>query len=415
MFESLRWRITLLFLGLSATLYVALTALGLIVFQHELSSSLDEQLRVVLSEIGHAIELESNVPHFRNWIRTVQTEPPRSLASIQLFDTSGHMLEHYGAAGVERLFLQQTEVKDSSKSVRILCSPVLENGITRGYVQVQLSTLDRDETLTKLQHSAFVIGIIFLFSLSALSYCIAKLVTRPVQQSIEILKSFVADAGHELNTPITILQTRIESLERKLSKAGIQDLEDLAVAEKSVARLSHVVNDLLLLSEVEDPVSEIRKSAVCVSNLIQQIETEVKDRYLEKGIALTVAELPETYVKGNWDALHRLFSNLIENALRYTEKNGEVKISLYNSDRDVCVSVKDTGIGIPEDAIPHIFDRFFRVDKSRSRASGGTGLGLSIAKAIVDAHDGAIVVESVLGNGSKFVVSIPKLKDQNSY
>lgn len=412
MFESLRWRIAFLFLGLSATLYVGVTALGLVVFQNELSSSLDEQLRVVLSEIGHAIDVENGMPHFRNWIRKVETEPPRSLASIQLFDKSGKVLEHYGARGVEKLFLKQTEVNDGNMSVRVLCSPVLESGVTKGYVQVQLSTRDRDEALIKLRHSAFAIGVLFLLALSALSYWIAKLVTRPVQQSIEILKSFVADAGHELNTPITILQTRIESLERKLSKLGMEDQEDLVVAGKSLARLNHVVNDLLLLSEVEDPISGISKNTISVASLIQQIELEVKDRYLEKGISLTIADLPESYVKGNWDALHRLFSNLVENALRYTDKNGEVRVSLSSTDRDVCFGVKDTGIGIPEEALPHIFERFFRVDKSRSRASGGTGLGLAIAKAIVDAHGGAITVESILGSGTNFVVSIPKLKDQ---
>lgn len=415
MFESLRWRIAFLFLGLSATLYVGVTALGLVVFQNELSSSLDEQLRVVLSEIGHAIDVENEMPHFRNWIRKVETEPPRSLASIQLFDKSGKVLEHYGARGVEKLFLKQTEVNDGKMSVRVLCSPVLESGVTKGYVQVQLSTRDRDEALIKLRHSAFAIGVLFLLALSALSYWIAKLVTRPVQQSIEILKSFVADAGHELNTPITILQTRIESLERKLSKAGMEDQEDLVVAGKSLARLNHVVNDLLLLSEVEDPISGISKNIISVASLIQQIELEVKDRYMEKGISLTIVELPEAYVSGNWDALHRLFSNLVENALRYTDKNGEVRVSLTNTDRDVCVAVKDTGIGIPEEALPHIFERFFRVDKSRSRASGGTGLGLAIAKAIVDAHGGAITVESVLGSGTNFVVSIPKLKDQQGH
>ncbi len=402
-----------MFVGLSAIIYIALTVLGLIIFEHGLNASLDKQLKVVLSEIGHAIDIDNGTPKFRDWIRTVQTEPPRSLATIQLFDSTGHLLEHYGAAGVKQLFHTSSESHNENKSVRVLCSPIMLNRVTRGFVQIQLSTRERDQALSELQWDACLIGILFLFALSVTSYWIAKRVTRPIQDSIQILQSFVADASHELNTPLTILQARIESLERKLSKLGIQQ-EDLTIAAKSLERLNQVVNDLLLLSEVEDPISEISKTQVNISSLIHQVANEMKDRFAAKSITLTIHGIPEIFVNGNSEALHRLFCNLLENALRYTDEHGQVNVSLDSSDKDTRITIEDTGIGIPAESLPRIFDRFFRVDKSRSRASGGTGLGLAIVKAIADAHHGTISVQSQPGHGSRFTVIVPSLYHHRS-
>jgi|688.fasta_scaffold243507_2 signal transduction histidine kinase len=109
------------------------------------------------------------------------------------------------------------------------------------------------------------------------------------------------------------------------------------------------------------------------------------------------------------DSKARLLSNLLENALRYTEEQGEVDVSLSITDKGTKITVRDTGIGIPAESLPRVFDRFFRVDKSRSRQSGGTGLGLAIAKAITDAHSGTIAVNSVLGEGSTFTVTLPRI------
>lgn len=393
-------------------IYITVTMLGLVVFEHGLTVSLDKQLKVVLSEIGHAIDVENGKPKFRNWMRTVQTEPPRSLATIQLFDTEGHLLERYGGTGIDKLFGNLTEFHDATKSVRILCSPITQQKEIKGFVQIQLSTKDRDEALRELRLDACLIGVLFLAALSATSYWIAARVTRPIQQSVQILRSFVADASHELNTPLTILQARIESLERKLAKLGIQQ-EDLTIAAKSLVRLNQVVNDLLLLSEVEDPISEITTASVNLNSLIHQLVDEMNDRFTAKNIAFTVTELSHVSIKGNSQALHRLLSNLLENALRYTDQGGRVSLTLESSDKEARINVCDTGIGIPVESLPRIFDRFFRVDKSRSRDSGGTGLGLAIAKAIADAHKGAISVESVLGEGTTFTVTLPKTKEGN--
>lgn len=413
MFENLRWRITVLFVGLSATIYVTLSALGLFVFERGLTAALDKQLKVVLSEIGHALDIVDDKPKFRDWIRTVQTEPPRSLATIQLFDTKGCLLERYGASGVDRLFHDTNEFRDKTKSVRILVSPITHQQKVKGFVQIQLSTSERDMALKELRLDACLIGVLFLTALSATSYWIAARVTRPIQKSVEILRSFVADASHELNTPLTIAQARLEALERRLSKQARHE-EDLSAAAKSLARLGHVVNDLLLLSEVEDPVRALTTTQVNLALLLQDLCAEMQERFKEKQITFTVGDLMPVLVRGNSEALHRLVTNILENALRYTDEGGRVHLALEPGDKETRIIVTDTGIGIPAESLPHVFDRFFRVDKSRSRASGGTGLGLAIAKAITDAHHGIITVESTYGQGSKFTIGLPVHKSSNS-
>lgn len=273
----------------------------------------------------------------------------------------------------------------------------------------QQSTRQRDEALQQLQVNAFYIGVLFLGSLSAASYWVAYRVTLPIKESVQILKTFVADASHELNTPLTILQARLETLERRLQKLGVEE-DDLKVAVSSMDRLNQVVNDLLLLSEVEDPLLTMKRKPVDVALIAGAAVEEVKDRFREKTVELSAEAMTSVIVTGNAEALHRALSNLLENALRYTNEGGKVVVRLLTTEKTVAIAVTDTGIGIPEESLPRICDRFFRVDKSRSRASGGTGLGLAIVKAVVDAHRGTLDIESKLGVGSTFTLSLPRTR-----
>lgn len=409
MFEDLRLKITLMFVGLSAVIYITLSLLGLVIFEHGLTASIDDELKVIVSQIGHAIDVQGDRPKFRDWIRTVRTDPVRSLVTIQLFDSQGRLLEHYGPAGVERLIPSAREWKQGGQCVRVACSPIMQGNLTRGYVQLQQSTRQRDEALQQLQVNAFYIGVLFLGSLSAASYWVAYRVTLPIKESVQILKTFVADASHELNTPLTILQARLETLERRLQKLGVEE-DDLKVAVSSMDRLNQVVNDLLLLSEVEDPLLTMKRKPVDVALVAGAAVEEVKDRFREKTVELSAEAMTSVIVTGNAEALHRALSNLLENALRYTNEGGNVVVRLLTTEKTVAIAVTDTGIGIPEESLPRICDRFVRVDKSRSRASGGTGLGLAIVKAVADAHRGTLDIESKLGVGSTFTLSLPRTR-----
>ncbi len=414
MLKSLRHRISLTFIGLSMVTYCFLAYLGLLIVSTETNAALDAKLHVVMSEIDRAIDVEDDVPRFKDWLRLVRIEPPRNLATLQLFDKYGELLEHYGPSGIETLSKVNGEVNDGEHNVRICTTSLDHNGRPVGWLQVQLSTRERDQYMTTMYAGTVVIGLVFLGVLTVVSRFVSHRLMEPVYNSMQILRSFVADASHELNTPISILQARIESLERKLDRMGVGK-EDLGAIDKALHRLDKVVSDLLLLSEVEDPLSAMKLSPVNISSVVEPEIKKAEERFAEKGIALSANYSPTALVSGNRDALSRVIANLVENAFRYTEPGGMVNIDITDDKNFVQVRVVDSGIGIPLDMTERVFERFFRVDKSRSSASGGTGLGLAICKAIVEAHRGTIFVTSDLGVGSTFVITMPKCQPRAAF
>ena len=237
----------------------------------------------------------------------------------------------------------------------------------------------------------------------------------PVRTAKSMRSDFVANVSHEIRSPLTAISGFVESL---------QDAEDmdaetrrffLGLMEKEVARMTNLVTDLLSLSKVEAKESrEVTKRANIIQILQQAYESvsglaNERSKKVELRIA---AELPD--VLGKRDDLLRVFINLLENAINYSRKIGVVSLTAEVVDGDnplsrkaICISVTDEGEGIPEAEIPRLTERFYRVDKSRSRNVGGTGLGLAIVKHILVRHRGKLVIESTLGVGSTFSVYLP--------
>lgn len=220
---------------------------------------------------------------------------------------------------------------------------------------------------------------------------------------------FVANASHELRTPLTVIKGYAETL---LGGA----LNDRPVSEKFVSvidqeadRLQRLVNELLTLSKLESYQTVKDEQSVDLISLIQEVANEIGQSFSNKEISLSL-ELPQRInpVKANEDRIKQVMVNLLENALKFTPKKGWVCVSVVDAGVDIKVCVKDTGIGIPQEELPRVFERFYRVDKARSRQLGGFGLGLSITKHIVEAYGGKMGVESTLGEGSIFWFTLPK-------
>jgi two-component system phosphate regulon sensor histidine kinase PhoR len=171
--------------------------------------------------------------------------------------------------------------------------------------------------------------------------------------------------------------------------------------------MSKIVEDLMLLSSLESPEIPVATGEVRFAEVIEPVVALFAPKFERKGMRLTVNEIPDVAIDGDSSALEKLFGNLIENAWRYTDTGGETSLKFSQEGHVVRTIVEDSGIGISEESLNFIFDRFYRVDKSRSRESGGAGLGLSIVKAIVLAHHGSIVVKSKLGLGTQFIVTLP--------
>jgi signal transduction histidine kinase len=217
----------------------------------------------------------------------------------------------------------------------------------------------------------------------------------------EIRKANAADLAHELRTPVNALLTRIEAAQDDVLPAA----ENLQAMHDEALRLTRLLDDLARLADSERPGMLLEKHRVDLAEVAENVAASFAPRFTDSGVSLVVDSQP-VFVAGDKGRLEQIATNLIANAWRYTDE-GEVRV-VVGPDGDFAVlEVADTGVGIPADDLRHIFTRFWRGDRSRSRATGGAGIGLSIVRELVRAHDGRIDVDSTVGRGSRFRVILP--------
>jgi two-component system sensor histidine kinase ArlS len=227
-----------------------------------------------------------------------------------------------------------------------------------------------------------------------------------LELSLESQKQFIQDASHELRTPIAIAQTNIEVLEMN-HRATIQEYKQLMdVLKLSLCRMNSVNNSMLLLSE-ETP-AKAKWTKVDVSVLLHEVYAETRIQAKSKGINIEMMPLVAPIsVLGDSLRLKQAIINLVENGIIYNRPQGSIRLSGRMQDKNAIIEIQDNGIGIKAKDLPHIFDRFYRVDQSRNREKGGSGLGLAIVKKIIEDHGGAVLAESTIGEGSTFRITLP--------
>ena len=213
---------------------------------------------------------------------------------------------------------------------------------------------------------------------------------------------FSADVSHELRTPLTIIRGQLALLQPTIAA---EHREALMAIDGEAQRMTRLVADLLLLAQSDAGATTLKREMVELDTLLLDVYRQARLMVNGRGEALkvTLGAEDQALVEGDLDRLKQLLLNLVENAIKYTP-SGEVKLSMLKQSGEVGVSVSDTGMGIPPADLPHIFERFYRVDKARSREQGGTGLGLSIAQWIAQAHGGRIEARSEVGKGTTFTV-----------
>ncbi|MFD1362232.1 two-component system histidine kinase PnpS [Lentibacillus salinarum] len=221
-------------------------------------------------------------------------------------------------------------------------------------------------------------------------------------------KDFVANVSHELKTPITSITGFAETLKNGAKNDPASLDRFLTIIYDESTRMQGLIEDLLTLSKLEKDEFEITRTVVDMTQLVQEILPVVDQRAEQKGITLTTHVDDSITIQADAERIKQVMINLLTNAISYTLKDGDVNLSITDEGDTVHIQVSDNGIGIPEKAVPRIFERFYRVDKARSRNTGGTGLGLAIVKHIIEVHDGCINVESEPEKGSVFHVYLPK-------
>jgi len=236
-------------------------------------------------------------------------------------------------------------------------------------------------------------------------------VTR-VEAAEKSRRDFIANVSHELRTPLTSIQGYVETLVEDPSPNPETAREFLGIIQKNAARMSRLTEDLLALASVEGPDYKLAAQPVKASALVQDAIESLGGIVVDSGVELESAGAPDVLVGADPDAMNQVFGNLIENALKYGKSGKRIVVGARQREREVEFFVQDFGPGIASEHLNRIFERFYRVDKARSRESGGTGLGLAIVKHIIEVHGGRAWVESELGAGAAFHFTLPLLNSR---
>lgn len=423
-FRSLAWRLLFSYLvAMSIVLGVSIIAIYQSV-AYSLFQRRDQQLVTLADAAAHnlAAILNDRIALYTKSPRMIDEDEDLDIPwqdlrqdqqSIEWFDSRRRLLGRSGqhfpdhSPGVRFQTWQQEQIRSLTIPVYAI-DPTAKRLI--GYVRVNDSTQNEQEELNRLLAGMGWGGLIAVILIGITGWQLTRRSLRPIEQSFQQLKQFTADASHELRSPLTAIKTSVEVLQshpERIHPADVRKIDHIADATQQMTQL---VEDLLLLARTDAAQIVIKPLRIPLNELLEDLVEALQSQAMAKQITLTIAPLPELQVEGDAFHLRRLFANLIENALSYTPIGGSVEVLLAERSPSldyVWIAVKDNGIGIAAAHLPHVFDRFWRANPSRTHRGGGSGLGLAIAQAIAQAHDGEITVTSQVGRGSNFQVRLP--------
>ncbi|MDJ0715136.1 MAG: ATP-binding protein [Prochloraceae cyanobacterium] len=313
-------------------------------------------------------------------------------------------------ARFETIELDTTYKKENSslKKLRQITIPVFSENTLVGYLQVATPLKPLQKSLEPML-LFLSLGVPLTLTLVGLTgWFLGGIAMRPIEHSYEQLQRFTADASHELRTPLAAILSNVQvALMPSLQNTSQQRL-CLEEIEKATKSMSNLITNLLFLARNQGKLTSAALETINLVDLLRSLsdrQTAVA-KELKRNLEITLPQQPVT-LKANSELLQRAIANLLDNALKYTSPGGTVKLRLFTRSRRAIIEIEDDGIGIPSTDLPHIFDRFYRVDVARSRSTGGFGLGLSIVHQIVEAHGGKISVNSTTEEGTTFKIELP--------
>lgn len=458
----IKWRLTIWY-GVVLSLILVTFACGIFIyFRNSLQDSIDAKIRSIGEVLSSSMTETHNSSVFGNFERYLENVLGRKPKGkfIQIMDTSGRigakMSDIEGEAlptsfnALERAMrgeIVYETIERTKPRLRMVTIPIMEKKKVTSVVQVGTSLEDFDETIKKLL-LIMIISIPTSISVTiVVGYFMAKKALRPVDQirraavkisssnldekidiagrrdelgrlaetfnamigrlkdAFQRVNQFSIDVSHELKTPLTILKGETEvALRKEREKDDYQKL--LLSNLEEIDRMSCIIDDLLLLSKADTKDIKLNIEEIALRDLIMGVCINMKVVADKKEVVLQTGEMEDLRVKGDELKLRRMILNIVENGIKYSQTGGKVIVSSYVNDGYAQIDVKDEGIGISEQDIKYVFDRFFRADRSRKRESG-SGLGLSISRWIAEAHKGSIEVKSQPAQGSIFTIKLP--------
>ncbi len=452
--KSIKFRLTVWYLIAILVLLVAFGTVAYFMLSKNLYRNLDEALRARVSELEGSIKVEDNQISFEEKFNDL----------VLLYDADGALLQRLGPnvrfPNIEEIVQQAlfggssflTATTTEGQEVRLYAAPFNLDSRTR--IAIIAGRLTRE-----IRNVLSIFKVVIIYSTLAVlllagvgGMFLAKQTLQPVEHITDIAREigegdlsrridvrsddemgrlattlnwmisrleeafqkqrqFAADASHELRTPLAIIQAESSlALDRRRTQAEYK--RSLELVSQEVNYMSGIIGKLLMLEREDSGTEPTNFQNVNVKDLITELSSDMEALAQEKNVAFSLGPMEDLTVKGDRLKLRQLFLNILDNAVRYTPGGGAVSSTLVRKNGSALVSISDTGTGIPAEDLPNIFDRFYRVDKARSRAEGGLGLGLAIASSIAKLHGGGIDVESQVGKGSTFHITLPLSETQ---
>lgn len=274
------------------------------------------------------------------------------------------------------------------------------------YIELLININSEKEMMERFTNTLTIATCIVIILSIFISFYFAKKALTPIVKAYKKQAEFVQNASHELRTPLTIIQAKQEMLLQSPESKIIDKSEDIALSLSETRRLSKMVRELMDLARADANNNVINKVKTDLNELVKNVVIPYKEMAEIQKKNMIVNVNCKELVNIDSNKIKQLLIILLDNALKYTEENDNIEIDVHNVDEKVFINIKDTGIGISDDGLKHVFERFYREDKARSREKGGTGLGLSIAHSIVKSHGGSI---KIVHNKPKGIIVIVKL------
>lgn len=408
MFKKLRLKLTLINISVVGVVLLLFFTGIYILMKQDLSRRSDQTLRFAAAE--GRVRLPRRTPQDNGRLANsfYITEDPSGKVLSQsqnppvTKDDLRRLFQKAYGQGMEKGLVEM----DSVTYRYLRTSPPGNTEYTIAFLNIQ----QERETLGRLKAILFFTGLAGLLVVFICSLFLADRALIPIKRSWERQKNFAADASHELRSPLAAIQTNLELVMGNPEETIESQRKWLENIQAENRRMTKLVTDLLMLARADSDQKLVEKTLFPLSSVIKEVTEAYTPVAAGKHLELLAVLDENVYFFGDAERIRQLVIILVDNAIKYTPEGGSVSLGLKSSDEHVEISVADTGEGIPREHIGRIFERFYRIDKARSRESGGTGLGLSIADWIVREHRGTISVSSTPGKGSTFKVSLPRMR-----
>lgn len=405
MFDKLRKKFILINMGLLTVVFLGIFGVIFTVTAINLERDMQRSL-VEISGFGEH-NIATNPPKHK----------PNDNSIVVELDTEKNIAKIFKSTyiSLDESVLQQSidsiieSNKDNSKiKINGTSYSYLKKNAPYGYKIVLIDRTYQQSLLAGLFRSFIVVGSLSLIILLVISIYLTNKSIKPIKDTFEKQKQFIADASHELKTPLTIIKTNTSLILSDPEDTVKNQIKWIDYINSQVDRMSKLVSEMLSLAKLDIEENKINMTSLNITKTLESVILGFEAVIFENNIEFETNITKNIEINGDKESLKKLFSILMDNAIKHSNKNGKIYVDLFVDKNKVKLKVKNTGEGIEEKYLDKIFERFYRVDTSRVRETGGYGLGLSIAKSIVEQHKGKIYAQSNLGVDTTFVVEFSK-------